>query len=174
MPLLPHTLEFLRSKSVPDVRDFLLKRSSRYIRKLTRPSLAETLSWLDAKSDSLIIATSFHPLTVLTELLPFLASSCPFVVYCEHLEPLSECFSYLKKSGAAVKLQLSESWLRDYQVLPNCTHPTMTMSASGGYLLTGIKVSGETVAVEKKGKLVGMGVSALKHSNRNAAKKTKR
>ena len=172
--LLDHTVEYLHKKSRAEVGDFLLKRSSRFIRKLCRPSLLETLSWLESKSDSLIIATPFHPLPILLALFPHLAPSCPFVVFCEHIEPLAECFQALKKGGLAIKLQLSETWMREYQVMHNCTHPQMTMSATGGFILTGTKVSEHEVQVEKKGKFVGMGVGALKHSNRNNMKKQRR
>jgi hypothetical protein len=40
----------------------------------------------------------------------------------------------------AVQLVLCDNWLREYQVLPNRTHPLVNMSCSGGYLLSGIKV----------------------------------
>lgn len=43
-------------------------------------------------------------------------------------------------SKGAVALQLQESWLREQQVLPGRTHPHMTMSTTGGYILSGIKV----------------------------------
>lgn len=46
--------------------------------------------------DSLVISTKFEPLPILKGLLPFLAYSCPFVIFSEHIEPLAECFDYLK------------------------------------------------------------------------------
>jgi hypothetical protein len=36
--------------------------------------------------------------------------------------------------------QVAECWFREYQVLPARTHPHMSMSGSGGYMLTGIKI----------------------------------
>ncbi len=56
----------------------------------------------------------------------------------------------LQRSGAraraqtrrqAVALSLQESFWREWQVLPARTHPAMSMSATGGYLLSGIKVA---------------------------------
>ena len=41
----------------------------------------------------------------------------------------------------AVALTLQESFWRESQVLPGRTHPTMTMSATGGYLLSGTVVA---------------------------------
>ena len=42
----------------------------------------------------------------------------------------------------AVALQLQEPWLREHQVLPGRSHPTMSMLGTGGYLLSGIAVVG--------------------------------
>ena len=41
----------------------------------------------------------------------------------------------------AVALALQESFWREWQVLPARTHPAMSMSATGGYLLSGIQVA---------------------------------
>lgn len=41
----------------------------------------------------------------------------------------------------ATHMELSDSWLREYQVLPERTHPTVMMDCHGGYLLTGITVT---------------------------------
>ncbi len=37
-------------------------------------------------------------------------------------------------------MTLSETWMRQYQVLPKRTHPLMSMSGSGGFILVGYKV----------------------------------
>eukprot|EP00854_Cymbomonas_tetramitiformis_P007681 gene7680-9144_t len=42
----------------------------------------------------------------------------------------------------AVGLQLSEPWMRIQQVLPMRTHPMMSMSGTGGYLLCGTRTAG--------------------------------
>jgi len=46
--------------------------------------------------DSLIIATKYDPTATLLRLLPYLAPSCPFVIYHEFLEPLLETFRTLQ------------------------------------------------------------------------------
>ncbi|XP_061429597.1 tRNA (adenine(58)-N(1))-methyltransferase non-catalytic subunit TRM6 [Lethenteron reissneri] len=92
-------------------------------------------------ADGLIIACKFQPWPILEGLLDFVSPSRPFVVFCQHREPLLECYTNLKERGSTVSLHLTESWLRFYQVLPNRTHPLMSTSASGGYLLTGITVA---------------------------------
>lgn len=49
-------------------------------------------------------------------------------------------FGDVQEKRSAVAMELQESWLREYQVLPGRTHPTMQTSGSGGYILSGIKV----------------------------------
>ncbi|BFZ07485.1 hypothetical protein BsWGS_10524 [Bradybaena similaris] len=86
--------------------------------------------------DSLILACKFNPLPILMTMLEFLPSSRPVVVYCQYLEPLVECYTQVKKQRMGLQLRLSETWFREYQVLPQRTHPMMNMSGTGGYLLT--------------------------------------
>jgi tRNA (adenine-N(1)-)-methyltransferase non-catalytic subunit len=153
-----------------------VKRSSTDVRNCLR----------HAQSDSLIIASHYEPLAILTHLLPLLGCSKPFVVYCEYLEPLVAAFDALQhhnqnqtwmqgqaehekvhdprrtvpspsSSSASsstfsssmafgvINLQLSDTWTREYQVLPGRTHPEMSMSAGSGYLLTGIKVEASRI-----------------------------
>ncbi len=56
-------------------------------------------------------------------------------------QPLVQCYKSLKEQGVGFNLQLSETWLRHYQVLPQRTHPEMNMDGRSGYLLTGTTVS---------------------------------
>ncbi|CAN0313482.1 unnamed protein product [Lampetra planeri] len=101
-------------------------------------------------ADGLIIACKFQPWPILEGLLDFVSPSRPFVVFCQHREPLLECYTNLKERGSTVSLHLTESWLRFYQVLPNRTHPLMSTSASGGYLLTGITVAPDAGSAAEK------------------------
>jgi tRNA (adenine-N(1)-)-methyltransferase non-catalytic subunit len=125
--------------------DFLAKRCARFARKLTRHTDMEGKEWLmKRKCDSVIIATRYDPTATLMGLLPYLAPSCPFVIYCEFIEPLTECFREIQKQNLAINLRLSDTWMREYQILPGRTHPNMTISQSGGFILTGIKLCPET------------------------------
>ncbi|XP_074658928.1 tRNA (adenine(58)-N(1))-methyltransferase non-catalytic subunit TRM6-like [Tubulanus polymorphus] len=90
--------------------------------------------------DSLICATKFDPTPIVMKLIKFLKPSRPFAVYSQYKEPLMECFLRLKETRKVVFLRLSETWLREYQVLPKRTHPEINMSGGGGYLLTGTTV----------------------------------
>ncbi|CAJ1969096.1 unnamed protein product [Cylindrotheca closterium] len=141
-PLQDHTRAHLeKMESEKEKRDFLARRCARFTRKLTRGTPGEAKEMLNArKCDSVVIATKHDPTQSLIELLPYLAPSSPFVVFCEYIEPLAECFRELQEQRLAINLRLSDTWMREYQVLPGRTHPSMNMSQSGGFVLTGIKL----------------------------------
>uniref|UniRef100_A0A2H6N6W9 tRNA (adenine(58)-N(1))-methyltransferase non-catalytic subunit TRM6 n=1 Tax=Micrurus carvalhoi TaxID=3147026 RepID=A0A2H6N6W9_9SAUR len=94
---------------------------------------------------SLIVASRFHPTSLLLLLLELVAPSRPFVVYCQFKEPLLECYTKLREKGGVINLKLSETWLRNYQILPDRSHPKSIMSGGSGYLLTGITVKNESI-----------------------------
>jgi tRNA (adenine-N(1)-)-methyltransferase non-catalytic subunit len=143
-PLQEHTQKYVEGMENDEYRKaFLAKRSSRFARKLTRPSLDETKAYLigaERKCDSIILACKYDPTSTLLALLPYLETSSPFVVFYEFLEPLLECFRELQDKKLAINLRLSDTWMREYQVLPGRTHPNMHMSQNGGFILTGIKL----------------------------------
>ncbi|XP_051866599.1 tRNA (adenine(58)-N(1))-methyltransferase non-catalytic subunit TRM6 [Pristis pectinata] len=95
----------------------------------------------ERNADGLIIASRLYPSPLLLSLLEFVAPSRPFVIYCQYKEPLLTCYADLRERGGVINLRLSETWLRGYQVLPNRTHPKLTMSGGGGYILTGITIA---------------------------------
>eukprot|EP01039_Chlorochromonas_danica_P002810 gene2810-3064_t len=90
--------------------------------------------------DRLIIAGRYRPLPLLKVALYLLAPSSPFVIYHEFMEPLVECYLYLQETQLALRLVLSDTWMREFQTLPGRVRPDMFMSTSGGYLLSGIYV----------------------------------
>ncbi|KAL4650167.1 hypothetical protein ACB092_01G067100 [Castanea dentata] len=97
--------------------------------------------WKENGFSSLIIAAPELDLwSLLKDLLPLLANSAPFAIYHQYLQPLATCMHNLQLGKMAIGLQISEPWLREYQVLPSRTHPCMQMSAFGGYILSGIKI----------------------------------
>ncbi|KAM4713644.1 tRNA (adenine(58)-N(1))-methyltransferase non-catalytic subunit TRM6 [Anableps anableps] len=107
-----------------------------------RRKLAAAAALLEARNaDGLVIASQFHPCSVLLGLIKFLSPSRPFVVYSQYKETLIECYTKLKEQGGTVNLMLTDTWLRHYQVLPDRTHPLLLMSGGGGYLLSGTTVA---------------------------------
>ena len=57
-------------------------------------------------------------------------------------QTLLDLYMELKHQNC-INLRIAENWLRHYQVLPERTHPEVSMSGSGGYILTGCKVFNE-------------------------------
>ncbi|XP_028784686.1 tRNA (adenine(58)-N(1))-methyltransferase non-catalytic subunit trm6 [Neltuma alba] len=102
----------------------------------------ETINvWKENGFSSLIItAPDLDTWTLVRDLLPLLSNSAPFAIYHQYLQPLATCMHNLQVGKMAIGLQISEPWLREYQVLPSRTHPCMQMSAFGGYILSGTKI----------------------------------
>lgn len=97
--------------------------------------------WKENGFSSLVIATpDADAWTVVKELLPLLSFSAPFAIYHQYVQPLATCMHNLQLGKMAVGLQISEPWLREYQVLPSRTHPQMQMSSFGGYILSGTRI----------------------------------
>ena len=78
--------------------------------------------------DGLIIACKQHPTNTLLALIKYLAYSRPFVVYSPYKEPLMDAYVAIKDTGKTVMVTLTETWLRNYQVLPSRSHPEVLMS----------------------------------------------
>ncbi|XP_013409113.1 tRNA (adenine(58)-N(1))-methyltransferase non-catalytic subunit TRM6 isoform X2 [Lingula anatina] len=95
---------------------------------------------LERNMDGLLVACKLNPTPIVMSLMEYVAPSRPIVVYCQYQEPLMECFVKLRQRGGVVHLTLTETWLREYQVLPGRTRPNINMSGTGGYLLTGTTV----------------------------------
>ncbi|XP_049887964.1 tRNA (adenine(58)-N(1))-methyltransferase non-catalytic subunit TRM6 [Pectinophora gossypiella] len=92
---------------------------------------------LTQKVDSLVIACKEDPLHIFNELLPFVKAGRPFVVYYSVAEPLQNLYIELKSNPRVVALKLTCNWMRNYQVLPERTHPEVMMNNQSGFLLTG-------------------------------------
>lgn len=90
--------------------------------------------------DGLVVCTDIDIKTILNVLLPFLGSSKPFAIFSPFLQGLIECYMELKNRNVALHLQITENWVREFQVLKGRTRPNMNMDDSGGYVLSGIKL----------------------------------
>ncbi|KAJ0239899.1 hypothetical protein HA466_0226150 [Hirschfeldia incana] len=98
--------------------------------------------WKENGFSSLIMAAQDQdPWTLAKEVLPLLSYSAPFAIYHQYLQPLATCMHNLQQGKMAINLQITEPWLREYQVLPSRSHPHMQMSSFGGYVLSGIRIS---------------------------------
>lgn len=125
--------------STEQLQQTLLKKEiNRELRQRERVEAAIHLK--DRSLDTIIIVVqNDHPLPVLKMMYHFLAHSRQFVIYSDTVGPLLDCHQYLKTNSLAVSLNISESMLRRYQVLPDRTRPEMNASGYGGYLLSGTK-----------------------------------
>ncbi|CAN6836437.1 tRNA (adenine(58)-N(1))-methyltransferase non-catalytic subunit trm6-like [Brassica napus] len=98
--------------------------------------------WKENGFSSLIMAAQDQdPWALANDVLPLLSYSAPFAIYHQYLQPLATCMHNLQQGKMAINLQITEPWLREYQVLPSRTHPHMQMSSFGGYVLSGIRIS---------------------------------
>ncbi|NP_001090141.1 tRNA methyltransferase 6 L homeolog [Xenopus laevis] len=121
-------------------KQLALERKRKQDEKRRKESEAAALLQ-NKNADGLIVASRFLPTPLMLSLLEFLAPSRPFVVYCQYREPLIECYTKLREKGGVVNLKLTETWLRNYQVLPGRSHPKLVMSGGGGYILHGTTVA---------------------------------
>eukprot|EP00656_Telonema_subtile_P006966 TRINITY_DN13247_c0_g1_i1.p1 TRINITY_DN13247_c0_g1~~TRINITY_DN13247_c0_g1_i1.p1 ORF type:complete len:313 (-),score=93.27 TRINITY_DN13247_c0_g1_i1:145-1083(-) len=109
-------------------------------REAKRLEDADVLARMDRGLDSLIVCLSAGALEAFWAFLPKLSFGCPFVIYCDFIEPLSAGMHALRSKKCAVRLHLQETWFREYQVLPERSHPVMSTSATSGYILSGVYV----------------------------------
>lgn len=100
----------------------------------------EAVKILDEKVDGLVIVAREHPWSILTTLLPFVKPNRNIVIYHNIKEVLTDVFLDLKSGTRVTSVKLVSNWMRNYQVLPNRTHPEVQMGGNSGYLLTAITV----------------------------------
>uniref|UniRef100_A0A8D2CN62 tRNA (adenine(58)-N(1))-methyltransferase non-catalytic subunit TRM6 n=1 Tax=Sciurus vulgaris TaxID=55149 RepID=A0A8D2CN62_SCIVU len=139
MEVVPQDPEYKEPKERGSKKDYIQEKQRRQEEQRKRHLDAAALL-SERNADGLIVASRFHPTPLLLSLLDFVAPSRPFVVYCQYKEPLLECYTKLRERGGVINLRLSETWLRNYQVLPDRSHPKLLMSGGGGYLLSGFTV----------------------------------
>lgn len=94
------------------------------------------------KFDGLIVLCREEPNEFVKILLPYLSLSRPFVVYSAYREMLVTLYAEFKMRRDIVFLRLTDNFMRYHQVLPNRTHPDVTMDDGGGYLFSGLFVEG--------------------------------
>lgn len=99
--------------------------------------------WCEARggATSLIVVGNFDPRETLMTAMPLLLPSSNFAAQSRFQEPLADCYWRLHRGAMACNLQLSTSFCRVYQVLPNRTHPLMQMDGASGYVLTGTSLA---------------------------------
>lgn len=105
-----------------------------------RAKRGDVKQWLRHGCDCLLVATRFDVVQVFDTLLKFLAPSGCFAAYCTHLQDAADLQYALQLSKMAVRVELLEASMITHQILPGRCHPEMTDSATGGYIVTGIRI----------------------------------
>ena len=77
--------------------------------------------------------------SLLSALLGTLLPGHAFSIYAVDPAQLAKAAVHVRATGEAKLVQLTEGFMHPYQVLPKRTHPVMTGSSTGGYLLSGFK-----------------------------------
>lgn len=90
--------------------------------------------------DRLVIASQISPVSIAARLSPYVIGSGTITVYSPYLQVLVETLDYMKKDQNYLAANLTESWQRTYQVLPGRTHPMMSTSGTGGFLLNAVRM----------------------------------
>lgn len=103
----------------------------------------EACKLLVSKMDSLVIVAKEEPTSILRQLLPFMKPCSAVVVYSQYREVLVDCYNAMKSnpSRTVTDLHIYSSFQRNYQVLPDRTHPDNNMSGNSGYILVGTTVN---------------------------------
>ncbi|KII94259.1 hypothetical protein PLICRDRAFT_36512 [Plicaturopsis crispa FD-325 SS-3] len=96
--------------------------------------------------DALLVASEYEPYSIIDQLFPYLGGSASIAVHSPHLQTLTDLQSQLRSVPQFLGPTVTEAWLRRYQVLPGRTHPMMTTSGTGGFLLHAIKVYDDPAA----------------------------
>jgi tRNA (adenine-N(1)-)-methyltransferase non-catalytic subunit len=102
--------------------------------------------------DCLIIGSKFEPLEIIKKLNPLLMSSAQIVCYAPRKEMLLKAYNHIRLDPGFVNSQLTESFMREYQVPVHAsgTHPEMMTSGTGGFLFHATKVDDDNVVIVKQ------------------------
>ncbi|XP_047992156.1 tRNA (adenine(58)-N(1))-methyltransferase non-catalytic subunit TRM6 [Leguminivora glycinivorella] len=135
----------LEEKSQPDTEEKIVDNSE--VKENDKPKEFKKPKWhfdninaaelLKGKVDSLVIACKEDPQNLFDELVNFVKPGRPFAIYYTVAEPLQKMYMNLKIRSNVAALKLTCNWMRNYQVLPDRTHPEVMMNGASGFILTG-------------------------------------
>lgn len=92
--------------------------------------------------DSLIISAQTPVKEIIQQYYPLLRPSATIAAYTQDLVSAAMAYEFLIKENLAINVAFEEIWSRDFQVLPERTHPNMSsrIGSSGGFIVSGIKI----------------------------------
>ena len=106
------------------------------------------LSFSFKNSSSLLIASPFSPASVVPSLLPLLRPCASVCAASALLSPLVELSESLR--ACCCDVDVSEAWLREYQIIAQRTHPMMLMDGASGYQLSAVFVGNDAKPIKKR------------------------
>jgi len=107
---------------------------------MTRPTRRDLKHWIRAGCDSLVVVVKHDSIPVVDVLLKYLIPSGTLTVFSPSIQPLAELHYALCQTQLVTRVQLNETSLLNHQVLQGRTHPFMTDIATGGFVLTAVKL----------------------------------
>lgn len=104
--------------------------------------LQETKQLYESTSFNCLVICSFQykAVDMLKKFTVKLAGSSPIVLYHPYKDALLEAYQYCRKSNEYIDVQMTETFMREYQPIPGRIHPTMQTSGNSGFLLSMIRV----------------------------------
>ncbi|GAA6051958.1 hypothetical protein JCM3770_002984 [Rhodotorula araucariae] len=146
------------------------KRNSRDLQKLRKRKAAFDKAkevrddYFAGGFDGVIIACEYEPYSIIERLLPRIGGSASIVVYSPHMPLLFAALLRLRQHPAILAPTIHEPFLREYQVLPGRAHPQMQGMASGGFVLSMLRVwendDANSVGMGRRKRKGGAGASA--------------
>jgi tRNA (adenine-N(1)-)-methyltransferase non-catalytic subunit len=136
---LERVIKYLETTPKEEINEKLVMKKERYIKRIAEGEKIQ--KFIDEnKFDGLLIASGFNTIDVIEKLKPYIGGSRPIVAYSPYKETLLETYNYLRNSPEFVNAQITESWMREHQAKKGRFHPLMSMSGSGGFLISAIRV----------------------------------
>ena len=97
---------------------------------------------INEEFDSMIIAAKDDLYEKTMQLLPKLKGSGAFALFSQDISEAAKIYDAVMAQGNVANVGLEEIWTREYQVLPERTHPDVRsrIGTSAGYIVSGIKL----------------------------------
>lgn len=112
-----------------------------------RPKRGLVKQWFKDGFDCLIVAVRHDTVELFDKLVDYLAPSGTFAVYCAYYQEAAELQRALQLSKMVIRVELTEGNLIHHQMLPGRSHPMMSDSATGGYVVSGIRIDLPPISV---------------------------
>jgi tRNA (adenine-N(1)-)-methyltransferase non-catalytic subunit len=128
------------SSSSSNSMDYLVQLKHKEEAHALLSSYADVAIALRKQVDSALINCRYDPTASFNLIRPYLLSGAPIVFYSPSMQPLATLATKLRNDPKVAGVALEECWLREYQVLPNRTHPTVSGEPHSGFILRALIV----------------------------------